>query len=198
MSGHICYYIYEYTSRKDWSYSSTNGLINNLKKKPSLRGSPQYKYKSKAIEKCAEDLGSAINHGWLRSATLVPVPPSKSPSDPDYDDRMTKVCRAIPTDFSVDVRELVVQTASTRASHECADGERLSVQDLLDVYRINESLAAPEPKSIGVVDDVLTNGAHYVAMHTILKRRFPAATIYGMFVARRVFPPSVDPSDFDF
>jgi hypothetical protein len=46
--------------------------------------------------------------------------------------------------------------------------------------------------AIAVVDDVLTAGVHYRAMHTVLSRRFPDVPIIGVFVARRVFP---DPAE---
>jgi hypothetical protein len=87
-----------------------------------------------------------------------------------------------------DVRTLVVQTQSTAASHEAADGERVTVEELLAVYQINEALAAPVPRAIAIVDDVLTAGTHYRAMHIVLSARFPNVPITGLFIARRVFP----------
>lgn len=30
----VCYFMFEYTSHKNYSYSATNNLISNLKKKP--------------------------------------------------------------------------------------------------------------------------------------------------------------------
>jgi predicted amidophosphoribosyltransferase len=82
----------------------------------------------------------------------------------------------------------VKQTQSTTASHELADGNRLTVEELLNVYQIDESLANPAPTSIAIVDDVLTVGTHDRAMHTVLSSRFLGVPIYGIFIARRVFP----------
>jgi hypothetical protein len=45
----------------------------------------------------------------------------------------------------------------------------------------------PAPQAIGIFDDVLTVGTHFVAMKTILARRFPTIPIVGIFIARRVF-----------
>jgi hypothetical protein len=73
------------------------------------------------------------------------------------------------------------------ASHTSEN--RLTVEELLDAYRIDETLCAPEPRAIGIVDDVLTAGVHFRAMHAILSERFPDASIVGFFIARRVFPP---------
>jgi predicted amidophosphoribosyltransferase len=182
-----CFFIYEYTSRKDYSYSATNNLISNLKKKPSLRGEYQYRYKTQAIQKCSADFGGAINKKWLETGTLVPVPPSKARSDPEYDDRVVRICNGIsrPTPRPLDVRELVIQRTSLPAAHE---GQRPTVEDLLAVYQIDETKTQPAPTQIAIVDDVLTVGTHFRAMKTILSRRFPGIRVVGLFIARRVFP----------
>lgn len=181
-----CFFLYEYTSHTDYNYSATNNLISNLKKKPSLRGTNQYWYKTQAIQKCSADLAGAINKKWFDGGTLIPIPPSKARTDPEYDDRITKICNGIPspTQRPNDVRELVVQTASLPAAHA---GQRPTVEDLLAVYAIDESKANPPPTQIAVVDDVLTVGTHFRAMKTILNRRFPGVPVVGLFIARRVF-----------
>lgn len=179
-----CLFLLEYTSGQDYSFSATNSLISNLKKKPSLAGTGQYRYKLEAIDACGVALGEAITPKWLAAGALVPVPPSKARGDPEHDDRIFRICRAIPG--AVDVRELVVQTRSLPAAHE--SDQRPGIDDLLEVYRIDESKAAPAPSSIAVIDDVLTNGTHFRAMKTILQQRFPGVPIFGVFIARRVFP----------
>jgi hypothetical protein len=40
-----CYFLYEYTSRRNYSFSSTNQLISNLKKRPSQASANEYRYK---------------------------------------------------------------------------------------------------------------------------------------------------------
>ena len=179
-----CLFLLEYTSGQDYSFSATNSLISNLKKKSSLAGTGQYRYKSEAIDACGVALGEAITPKWLAAGTLLPVPPSKARGDPEHDDRILRICRAIPG--AVDVRELVVQTRSLPAAHE--SDQRPGIDDLLEVYRIDESKAAPAPSSIAVIDDVLTNGTHFRAMKTILQQRFSGVPIFGVFIARRVFP----------
>lgn len=188
-----CYYLYEYTSHRDYSFSATNQLISNLKKKPSQADQPHYWYKGQAIGTCGRALGAALNPAWLGSATLVPVPGSKATDHPEYDDRMERICRLMRQP-APDVRALVRQAASTTASHEAGQGDRVTVEDLLDLYSIDETIAAPAPQAIGIVDDVLTAGTHYRAMHTVLAARFPNVPIIGLFVARRVFPD--DPRAF--
>jgi predicted amidophosphoribosyltransferase len=178
-----CFYLYEYTSGKNYSFSATNSLISNLKKKPGAAG---YKYKLRDIGIAAAAFAATINQRWLEGATLVPVPPSKAKGDAGYDDRMVQLCRQIRVEPPLDVRELVVQRNSLSAAHESQN--RPTVEDLLREYQIDESKANPSPRWIGIFDDVLTVGTHFVAMKTILGARFPGISIQGFFIARRVFP----------
>ena len=86
----------------------------------------------------------------------------------------------------VDVGEIVRQTASTRSSH--GSQQRVTVEELLEVYEIDETLCDPEPKAIAIVDDMLTAGTHFRAMADTLQVRFPDAKIIGLFIAGRVYP----------
>ena len=61
--------------------------------------------------------------------------------------------------------------------------------------RLDERLAEPAPDTIFIVDDVLTTGCHYKAVKQVLQRRFPDATIRGLFVARRVPKSAFDAFD---
>lgn len=194
--GDACYHLFEYTSHRDFTFSSTNDLIQNLKKKPSKSAQRGYHYKSQAIARCSDHLRSVLNPKWLASATLVPVPGSKALGHADFDDRVERICRGITTP-SPDVRALVRQTVSTTASHEAGEGARITVPDLIELYSIDEALTGPAPTKIGIVDDVLTAGTHYRAMHTVLSQRFPSVPILGLFIARRIFPPVAIPDDFD-
>lgn len=188
-----CYFWREYTSGKGWSFSTTNQLITNLKKKPSQASGYELSYKRGAIAECARFYRGAISEGWLSTATLVPVPGSKIRGHTDFDDRQIKICRSIRP--GLDVRELVVQTESTVAAHE-AGGVRPTVAELLAIYEINEDVAKPAPTRIAVFDDVLTAGVHFRAMTTILEQRFPGVPIVGFFVARRIFA-TPEESDLD-
>lgn len=182
-----CYYFLEYTSGRGYSFSKANNLISNLKKKPSNRARTDYRYKLEAIQRTSGAFRAALNNDWLQQATLVPVPGSKSAGHPDYDDRMEQICRGIKD--GLDVRNLVVQLNSTDASHESGAGARISVDELLEIYEVDENLVDPSPTDIAIFDDVLTAGTHFRAMEAVLSRRFPDARIRGFFIARRIFPP---------
>lgn len=189
-TGDQCYFLFEYTSGRTWAFSRTNSLIINLKKKPSTSSANELHYKSKAIAQAAAALRQALNPNALASVTMVPVPGSKAPDHPDFDPRMERVCRLIAP--HVDVRPLVVQNASTTAAHEAGDGDRITVAELLAVYRIDEARCHPAPTTIWIMDDVLTAGTHYRAMHHVLAARFPEVPIYGVFLARRVFANDIE------
>jgi predicted amidophosphoribosyltransferase len=49
---------------------------------------------------------------------------------------------------------------------------------------------------VGLFDDVLTTGAHFVAASRVLRSAWLDATIFGVFIASRVFPEP-DQSPFD-
>jgi hypothetical protein len=183
-----CLYMFEYTSGRDYSFSATNNLINNLKKLPTASAGQLY-YKGEAIKECAAELRGALNPQWLNFATIVPAPSSKAADHADFDNRMERVARLIRP--QMDVRNLVLQSQSTISAREAASAgsDRVTVEELLQVYHINEAVAAPAPQAIGVLDDVLTAGTHFRAMQIVLADRFPGVPIIGLFIARRVFPP---------
>jgi hypothetical protein len=187
----ICYYTGEYTAGEGHAYSDTNQLIHNFKKTMDKRGTAQWQYKERAILQAANIFRAAIKED--ARITFVPVPPSKAKTDPLYDDRMLRLLEATCRDRHTDIRELVVQLQSVEAAH-LAD-RRPTPDELVANYRLDESLAEPEPQVVFIVDDVLTTGCHFKAVQRLLTKRFPQARIAGLFLARRA-PKSVD-LDFD-
>ena len=192
--GDVCFYLFEYTSKTCFKHSTGNELINNLKKSPNKKDLPEYKYKLKAMKDCSEHIASRFNLDWLKEATLVPVPPSKVKGNLIYDDRMLQICNDIPVDFKVKVKELIVQTKSTTAAHKRSN--RPNVEELIQIYSFNKSIVLDAPSHIGIVDDLLTTGAHFRAMKEILNFNFPGTPIVGIFIARRIFPTNYTNSIF--
>ena len=179
-----CYFLGEYTARQGYSYSPTNNLILNFKKEVDRREKPEWRYKEQAIQRAATAFRRALGTASLSSLVLVPIPPSKARGAPLYDDRVTRMLRAIEPDGTADVRELIIQTKSTDAVH--SRQTRPTPSQIQDQYRIDEALTIPEPAFIAIVDDVLTTGAHFRAASAVLTARFPAIRICGLFIARRV------------
>lgn len=191
--GDDCYYLFEYTSGKGYNFSKTNSLISNLKKKPTRKNYHDYKYKIEAIKECSMYFANQLNEEWLKKITLIPVPPSKIKGDQDYDDRMFRICKNIPVNFKVDVKELIMQTKSIVSAHE-SKSARPTIKDLMSIYQLDESIATDNLSYIGIVDDVLTTGAHYRAMKNILNAKFSNIPVVGIFIARRRFH---DPDELD-
>jgi hypothetical protein len=189
-----CYFLGEYTARKGYAFSPTNQLILNFKKSMDKRGTPQWRYKDHAINEAAAAFRAALTGDLLNVLSLVPIPPSKAKTDPLYDDRVTRMLRGIRGQPPLDVRELIVQRASTAAVHDQV--QRPRPEDIEANYTIDNALRNPAPRAIGVFDDVLTTGAHYRAACGVLRAAFPGTRVIGFFIARRV-PEAADIEDFD-
>ncbi|MFH7812803.1 MULTISPECIES: hypothetical protein [Acetobacter] len=63
-----CYYLYEYTSHRDYSFSATNNLISNLKKKPSQADLSHYRYRGSKPE--PPKIPSADQRGLSRARSM--------------------------------------------------------------------------------------------------------------------------------
>ena len=189
-----CLFFGEYTARKNWAHSPTNHLILNFKIPAKHRQTNRWPHKQRAVQTVADLFSQRIGNRFAE-LTLVPVPPSKLRSDPEYDNRMIDMLNAMkpPAGLVADVRELVVQKQPMAAAHESS--ARPPPGDWERVYEIEESLVAPEPAWIGIIDDLLVTGCRFRAMSNVLRRRFPNARITGLFIARRV-PEAIDFSAF--
>lgn len=181
-----CYFVGEYTSGAGFAHSATNQLILNLKKKPSTRGTYQWKYKGQAIAAAAAALASGINKGAISTVAFVPIPPSKLPTDPEYDDRMSQVARAIHPD--VDLRELIYLTGERDAAHD-NDSTR-DPQFLRSQLAIAPNLLANLPGIVFLIDDMLTTGCSFRACKDMIVAAAPTTRVIGLFVARRIIDHS--------
>ncbi|MBX3710216.1 MAG: hypothetical protein KIT56_08715 [Gammaproteobacteria bacterium] len=105
-------------------------------------------YKEQAILKIAYWLISTTSWNKLKSATWVPIPPSKAKSDPLYDDRLYRVLLKMKEhEGSLDIRELLLAQSSREAAHN-PGAVRPKVQDHLANFVIDESLKVPKPQGI--------------------------------------------------
>ena len=84
---------YEHTQGKKWNFSPTNQLIANFKKSLDRRGFADWQYKVQAIQRVARHFASSWKWAEMHAVNrvaLIPVPPSKSRNDPNFDPRMGK------------------------------------------------------------------------------------------------------------
>lgn len=166
-----CYFIISYTSGKGYNYNHENSLISNLKKGMDKKGKPEWGYKIKAIKECARYLKEVdIPSAFSKNITLVPIPPSKAKSDPEYDDRLSQVLHEAFGD-ELDIRELIIQKESTQSSH--TSDEKRDPKKIAQNYEINEVEAKEVKNCIILFDDVLTTGAHFKAAKSVLLESFP-------------------------
>ena len=130
-----CYFIGEYTARMGFSYSTTNNLVLNFKKTMDRRGTPEWRYKERAIDQAAVAFRTALGPNGIDALTFVPMPPSKAKGDPLYDDRLIRLLNAIRSHPPLDVRELIIQIGSTEAVHGMED--RPKPHQIEALYRID-------------------------------------------------------------
>lgn len=186
-----CYFIREYTSRQDYSFSSTNDLISNFKKSMDRKGKSEWKYKERAILSIAREFSNLLPVDSLTKMTLVPMPPSSVKGDPDHDDRMLRVLKNIDQEINLDVRELILQSKSIPAVH-FRGSYRHDPEELAEIFYIDENISEPIPPKIAIFDDVLTTGAHFKAAQRTIQERYPGISVIGIFVARRIFSSDTD------
>lgn len=184
-----CYFLGEYTAYEGHSFSEFNSLIFNLKKSPSTKNTRPdlFRYKVNDIQRAGSCLRTLIEPRFLETiGTVVPMPPSKTPSHPEYDDRMLLICEGMVSGLQTpDLKELLLLKEDTDATHN--NGPKPPPQDLMRNMRINADPFYHPRSNIVLVDDVLTTGSHFKACKMILQDRFPSSNVIGVFVARRVF-----------
>jgi hypothetical protein len=103
---------------KGFSFSKTNDMILNFKKPVKHRGTPSWRHKNRAIYEVAQAFSQNLGNAFS-AITLVPAPPSKLKTDPEYDDRMMAMLKAMrpPAGQKADIRELVIQNSEMPAAH---------------------------------------------------------------------------------
>jgi hypothetical protein len=180
-----CFYLGEYTSGAGFS-TPTNDVIINLKILPSvLKENPKRKkWKNWAMQQVV----AAISPHLAKIAAgriVVPIPTSKVPGHPDYDDRLERVLAIVNRRHPLEIRALIKQRTSTTSDHDSPD--RQDYDELLANCYVDTSLVSPTPTSVILFDDVITEGKHFrVCQHLIRQHYGPDMPVSGLFVARRI------------
>lgn len=179
-----CYYFMNYTSGMGYSHSKANKLIINFKKPVTRSGTQEYHYKEDAMRQVSRLFNVEVQKNFdIAEYTLVPIPPSKSKTNQEYDDRMTKVLKtAFPEQIS-QIKELIEIDQDRPAFHQ--SNETRSIENLYLNMRIDQTLLPDTKEKILLFDDVITTGAHFKSCKKLLLDTFPSATVIGIFIARR-------------
>jgi len=189
------YTSYEHTGGKLADFSPTNRLVSNLKKKMDRRDKPDFRYKNQAIIQCAGALIRFVDWDRVKENRIafIPIPPSRSRGDVNYDPRMVDVLNLTKKSRPVlDIRDCLSFDGRHVASHEA--NARPTIDELYEALKFDGEAGRVSnmPGEIVLFDDMLTTGAHFVAASRKLSEKFPNIPITAFFIARRILP---DPSD---
>lgn len=181
-----CYFLGEYASGQGFKFSEMNQVINNLKKPIDRKHLPEWHFKEQAILKIAYWLMSLNSWDKLKRYTWVPIPPSKAKSDPAYDDRLFRILMKVKElEKALDLREFILRKTSRDAAH-MPGSRRPTVQELSTDLYVDETIADPIPEGIVVFDDVITSGASFKVVQSLLQKRYTNVLIIGISVARNI------------
>jgi hypothetical protein len=169
--GDRCFCFGEYFADQGWGRCPTNQLIFNYKCKPTEKSGRLF-WKEQAIATIAAGLKGAIARQEVERHTWVPIPSSKLPDHPEYDDRIVKTLRSAFAGYDVDIRELLRQSMSANADHD--SNSRMTPESLLELLVIDHDAwnRAP-PRSIILFDDVLTTGEAFQGLPATIARDQP-------------------------
>jgi hypothetical protein len=176
----LCYYVGEYTGRGGRAFATMSSLIHDLLE-PRNPGKPKQEYrKDRALSRVAQWIHEGFGATSIGEATFVPLPQSGSGAPTDDDDRIYRILKRSAE--GIDIRRLIEMDGAA------ASGE-INVRSGPDVLyghmRVVLALTEPKPKSIFLVDDVLTTGANYIAAKKRILQLLPDVPVSGLFIARK-------------
>lgn len=164
------------------------------------QGQADWKYKREAIETIGRQFAQMWKWRDLHEKhriALVPIPPSRARGDAMYDPRMAEIAQIIAARSGVplDIRDCLSFSGKYAASHE--SDERPTIE-MLHADLTFDPIAGRQqspPGAIFLLDDMLTTGAHLVAVTQKLRSVFTGVQAVSLFVARRRLPNPFE--DFD-
>jgi hypothetical protein len=182
-----------YTVGEGYQFSDTNQQISNLKIKPSE--TQRLHWKRIAINKFADELTALLraNIPANRYMALIPIPPSKTPRHPEYDDRLLQVARTVAANLAAVRCWPILECIVDRESFH-TDSSQRTTQDVYWSIGIDESVYSSrnDYEFLCLIDDVLTSGASFSAARNKLLERFPGKKISGVFWAKAEHAASED------
>lgn len=176
-----CVYAREYKSQSGFKYR-TNQLIWNFKKSPLKKETPEWQYRTEAITVFTKEIEKLFKPN--SNATITAIPSSKPNTHPEYDNRfedlfkeLVKIRPNLNIECPVEIQNII------KPAHH---GGSRDPEDIKKNYKWKGFKNIPE--KIGILDDVLTTGAHFRAMSDFLKENGYNGQIIGIFWSRAVYP----------
>lgn len=155
-------------------------MIINFKKSISKKGTYAWGYRNSTIWKFAQKLHSILES---ETFTIIPCPTSKHADDPEYNDRMVRLCEELK-EFSpnYDIQHCIITTKSHKETHR--GGGQREPATILEYTEWVEPTKIPNERVI-LIDDVCTTGAHFRAYYDLATKHLSRydCKIAGIFLA---------------
>jgi hypothetical protein len=177
-STHAVFYYRQYIAGGGYQKSESNQLITNLKKRITAPESELY-YKEKAIDKFVDELVGLLKSDTQTPTCMTWIPPSKVKGDPEYDDRMEQVVHKACRKLNFTALETFQNKKSRPQLHY---GNTRNPYDIAKNLQWCDS-SLQKFDELFIVDDVLTTGASFRAMHDLIHEKYPSLQIVGLFWA---------------
>lgn len=189
--GDECFYLRDYYRSLGFQGGDVNDRVINFKKSVRHKGEPQYYYKTSAINQISKELLNALSeHLQVENPIFCPIPPSKSKSDPLYDDRLIQVLENVQRFLPIQIHEFIETLHSHEAQH--AAEIRMGHSELKDHFSFIDLGVDLNDRMVFLFDDVITNGRHFKICKSLILERYPRARVIGLFYARTIDQVDLD------
>jgi hypothetical protein len=179
------YYARMYTPGKGFSHSDTNQFIANFQMGRRASAS-RLPYREGAIQTFANEVSDFLKTGSRKdkSFLITPIPCSKHRQHRDYDDRIDLVAQRIAAVCS-HVQYFPVLYSDKMPTFHTLQGSR-NWRLVYDALRIDSKVRGmhKKGKTIIVIDDVTTSGAHFEGARVLLTETFSENDVMGIFWAK--------------
>lgn len=192
----FCFYYLRYTPYAGFQHSYANQEVINYKipigSESGLANRPgRAPYKQRAIENYATAIIEFMSSKTLRNTSerlidlggrvgIVPAPTSMTPDDPEFDDRNVKTCQIVCGVTGFRLCRDVETVKYIGPSH--SQGTRSP--NLIKASLGRVAHGCDDCEFVFVIDDVLTTGAHFVAIKSLLLESGCLAQVFGIFYAK--------------
>lgn len=186
------YYYREYTAGVGYSYGESNNLILNFKMGPNPQNQNRLYYRNLAIDNFVRELclllKNAVDDSWISW-----IPSSKSPEDPEYDNRLELTVESACRQFNKLQKIGTLYTRKSRPPlHTGGWRDPAQIIPTLEWY---DQVDLSGSSNLILIDDLLTYGTTFNAVCSVIRDRYPQIVIAGVFWALTVDPEFEDDNE---